>query len=139
MTALYVVAPDRRTAGTFAFHDRVDLIHDDTYRLEAVRFVTQAEEISTMPDLRAVDLIHFVPGWTETDVDAEHLVPWGADLPDLTTDQVARLLSVPNGRVADWKHHRRVVPIGQLNDRTPLYRFDQVVGPALDYHRKKKG
>lgn len=137
MTALYILAGDRRDAGRYAAgrHHVVDA-DSETYKLEAVRFITKPEEISDLPALRVVDLIHFAPGWTKTGVDVDHLTPWGSELPDLTQAQGARLLGLPAGRIADWKFHRRVVPIGLLPG-VPLYRFDQLAGPALDYHRKK--
>lgn len=43
-----------------------------------------------------------------------------------TTEQAARHLGVPAGRIAEWKHRGRVYPAGWTNSGDPLYLLEDL-------------
>lgn len=56
--------------------------------------------------------------------------------PTYTTEQAARRLGIPAGRIAEWKHRGRVVPVGYLSGGAPLYALDELK-PLADEWAKR--
>lgn len=53
-----------------------------------------------------------------------------------TTQEAARRLGVPAGRIAEWKHHGRVFPAGYLRGRVPVYLLEELIPLADEWARR---
>lgn len=56
-----------------------------------------------------------------------------------TTEQAARRLGIPAGRIAEWKHRGRIVPAGYLRGRgpeVPVYLLEELIPLAEEWRRR---
>lgn len=56
-----------------------------------------------------------------------------------TTEQAARRLGIPAGRIADWKHRGRIVPAGYLHGRgdgIPVYLLEDLMPLAEQWAKR---
>lgn len=53
-----------------------------------------------------------------------------------TTEQAAKRLGVPAGRIAEWKHRDRIYPAGWTNAGHPLYLLDDLEPLAREWAKR---